>query len=111
MEFLKFDELKENFLKLIEAKFELKKLEITEQAEVKIVDLVYLIIKVLVVFVIYILLVIGLSFLIGNYFGMPYLGFLVFLIIHIILLLYLFNQKVKIKEVISLKVKNLFSGF
>jgi hypothetical protein len=33
--YLKLDELKDNFLKLIEAKFELKKLEIQEKLESK----------------------------------------------------------------------------
>lgn len=32
-DFFKFDELKDNFIKLIEAKFELKKLEIQEKVE------------------------------------------------------------------------------
>jgi hypothetical protein len=41
MGFLKIDELKENLVKLLEAKFELKKIEIIDNAKPKIADLVF----------------------------------------------------------------------
>lgn len=103
-DYFKIDELKDNLIKLIEAKFELKKLEVQEKIEglisgiaVKIVMGVFL---VMVFFLLNILLAVGINYLTNTI----YAGYAILIAVYLILW-YIFNtQKAKVEAIIKTKV-------
>ncbi len=112
MEFLKIDELKENLLKLLEAKFELKKLEIIDQAKPKIAGLVFTLILFVLGLVTYMLFIGGLAYYIGAHLlDSPALGFLALGVLHGLILAIFYlnagNIKTKIEKGIGQKIDKL----
>lgn len=103
-DYFKIDELKDNLVKLIEAKFELKKLEVQEKIEglisglvVKIVMGVFL---VMVFFFLNILLAVGI-----NYFTETiWAGYAILIAIYLILWFVFNTQKTKVEAIIKQKV-------
>jgi hypothetical protein len=103
--YLKLDELKDNFLKLIEAKFELKKLEIQEKLESKLAPLVfYLCLSLLSIFSFFLLnLLLGLwlNRLLDSYF----LGFLILFAFYAIVTILFYFSKEKLLAIFKEKIK------
>ena len=60
-DYLKFDELKENFIKLIEAKFELKKVEIQENIERKLAKILVFIVIGIFLFIAFFVVKLGVA--------------------------------------------------
>ncbi len=105
MEFLKIDELKENLLKLLEAKFELKKLEIIDQAKPKIAKIVFGLILFFLGLITYIMVFSGLAYFLGaRLWDSPALGFLAMGFLHLILLAIFYINSIHIKNKISEKI-------
>lgn len=105
MEFLKIDELKDNLIKLLEAKFELKKLEIIDQAKPKLADLVFSLILILLGILSYILIFSSLAIFLGNLlFDSPSLGLLCMGLLHVLILIVFYLNASSIKSKISEKV-------
>lgn len=103
-DYFKIDELKENLIKLIEAKFELKKLEVQEKIEglisglvVKIVMAVFL---VMVFLLLNILLAVGINYLTNTIWA----GYVILIAIYLILWFVFNTQKAKVEVIIKQKV-------
>jgi ABC-type sugar transport system permease subunit len=104
-EVFKIDELKDNFLELIEAKFELKKLELLEKIESAFTDLAYTLalafmgLMVAILFVI--LLAVGINILLDS----QWYGFAIVFALFLIPLLILIGKKEPIKKQILAKIQ------
>ncbi|WP_255047346.1 phage holin family protein [Lacihabitans sp. CS3-21] len=103
-DYFKIDELKENLIKLIEAKFELKKLEVQEKIEGLISGIVVKVVMAVFLFMgflfLNILLAIGINYLTNT----SYAGYAIFAAVYLILW-YIFNtQKAKVEAIIKNKV-------
>ena len=103
-DYFKIDELKENLVKLIEAKFELKKLEVQEKIEglisglvVKIVMAVFL---VMVFILLNILMAIGINYLTNTIWA----GYAILIAIYLIVWFVFNTQKAKVEAIIKTKV-------
>lgn len=103
-DYFKLDELKDNLLNLIEAKFELKKLDIQEKIEglvsgilVKIVMGIFL---VMVFFFLNILLAVGLNYLTKT----SWAGYAILTGLYLVLWLIFKTQKPKVEEIIKRKI-------
>jgi phage shock protein PspC (stress-responsive transcriptional regulator) len=103
-DYFKIDELKENLIKLIEAKFELKKLVIQEKIEglisgiaVKIIMGVFL---VMVFMFLNILLAVGINYLTHTIWA----GYVILIIIYLILWFVFNTQKAKVEVIVKTKV-------
>jgi hypothetical protein len=110
-EYLKIDELKENFIKLIEAKFELKKLEFQENAEVWISELMVKLILALFLFIIFILSNVFLAHVINFYTESIWIGFITLIGVYLIMWIILKSQKQNIKDAVGQKVKESMNKF
>jgi cytochrome c biogenesis protein CcdA len=107
MGFLKIDELKDNLVKLLEAKFELKKIEIIDKAKPKIADLIFkLILSVLGLFI-YVFVMMALGIFIGNLLKANWLGVLIIAVVHVIILSIFVLQKDTIMKVIEEKLEDI----
>lgn len=103
-DYFKIDELKENLIKLIEAKFELKKLEVQEKIEGLISGIVVKVVMAVFLFMgflfLNILLAIGINYLTNT----SYAGYAILAAVYLILW-YIFNtQKAKVEAIIKNKV-------
>ena len=103
-DYFKIDELKENLIKLIEAKFELKKLEVQEKIEGLISGIVVKVVMAVFLFMgflfLNILLAIGINYLTNT----SYAGYAILVAVYLILW-YIFNtQKAKVEAIIKNKV-------
>jgi uncharacterized membrane protein YqjE len=110
-EYLKIDEIKENFIKLIEAKFELKKLEFQEKAENWISELMVKLILALFLFIIFILLNVFLALVINFYTNSIWIGFTTLMGFYLIMWGVLKSQKQKIKDAVGQRVKESMNKF
>lgn len=104
-DYFKIDELKENLIKLIEAKFELKKLEVQEKIEGLISGLVVKI--VMGVFLVIIFLLLNMLLAVGiNYFtNTMWAGYVILMAIYLILWVLFNSQKAKVEAIIKTKVR------
>lgn len=112
-DFFRFDELKDNFIKLIEAKFELKKLEIQEKVENLITDLIVKIAVGISLFMAFImgniLLAVGLNILLdSNWYGFG-IVFVMYLIITFIVFINRNALLDQVRKKVNEKVQS--SGF
>jgi uncharacterized membrane protein YqjE len=103
-DYFKIDELKENLIKLIEAKFELKKLEVQEKIEGLISGIVVKVVMAVFLFMgflfLNILLAIGINYLTKT----SYAGYAILVAVYLILW-YIFNtKKAKVEAIIKNKV-------
>jgi len=103
-DYFKIDELKENLVKLIEAKFELKKLEVQEKIEGLISGLVIkmamAVFLVMVFILLNILLAIGINYLMNTIWA----GYAILIAIYLILWFVFNTQKAKVEAIIKTKV-------
>ncbi len=112
-DFFKFDELKDNFIKLIEAKFELKKLEIQEKLENLITDLIVKIAVGIFLFMAFImgniLLAVGLNILLDS----SWYGFGIVFVMYLIISFIVFINRNALLDQVRKKVneKVQSSGF
>jgi uncharacterized membrane protein len=104
LEFLKIDELKANFLKLIEAKFELKKIELIEKIKPSLIAIIWLFIGVILSILCYVFVLIFMGLLIVHFTGSYLLTFGILAIIHVIFLLLFKNYEKQTKAVIDKKI-------
>ncbi|MGL4631683.1 MAG: phage holin family protein [Leadbetterella sp.] len=104
-DFLKLDELKANFIRLIEAKFELKKLEIKDQLKEPIAKLVYTLVAVLLAVVLYVFFGIGMSLFLNNLLDSVWLGFLIWTGIQAFLFFMFILQKHSITNRIKTRIE------
>lgn len=104
-DYLKFDELKENVIKLIEAKFELKKIEIQENIESKLADILVFIVLGIFLFIVFFLLNILLAIFLNSYFESTWIGFLVLIIFYLVITSILLFYKNKIEFMLKEKIK------
>jgi sterol desaturase/sphingolipid hydroxylase (fatty acid hydroxylase superfamily) len=103
--FLKIDELKENFLKLIEAKFELKKLEIKEQIKDPVADLVFSFLILILGLGTYLLFIAALGLYLGNaLWQKPWLGLIIMGLIHLLILIFAYIGRALIKNSIKAEI-------
>jgi Putative Actinobacterial Holin-X, holin superfamily III len=107
MGFLKIDELKDNLIKLLEAKFELKKIEIIDKAKPKIADIIFKLILTVLGLFIYIFVMMALGLLIGNLLNANWLGVLIIAVVHAIILLIFVLQKESVMKVIGEKLEEM----
>ncbi len=103
-DYFKIDELKENLIKLIEAKFELKKLEVQEKIEglisgivVKVLMAVFL---VMVFLLLNMLLAVGINYLTNTIWA----GYAILMAFYLILWVIFNSQKAKVEAIIKTKV-------
>lgn len=112
-EFFKFDELKDNFIRLIEAKFELKKLEVQEKVENLITDLIVKIAVGIFLFMAFImgniLLAVGLNILLDS----SWYGFGIVFVMYLIISFIVFINRNALLDQVRKKVneKVQSSGF
>lgn len=104
-EVFKIDELKDNFLELIEAKFELKKLELLEKIESAFTDLGYTLVLAFMGMMAAILFVILLAVGINIVFDSQWYGFAIMFALFLIPLLILILKKEPIKKQILVKIQ------
>ena len=104
-EFFKIDELKDNFVKLLEAKFELKKLEILEKLEGMlsgiIVKLALAIFLVMVFIFLNILLAVGLNYLTAT----TWAGYAIMAGVYLVIWVILNSKKKTLEEAVKLKIR------
>ncbi|MCP9766568.1 hypothetical protein EGI22_01525 [Lacihabitans sp. LS3-19] len=110
-DYLKIDELKENFIKLIEAKFELKKLEVQEKAEDLISELIVKLVLAFFLFIIFILLNVLLALTINYYSNSIWIGFAALIGIYMIVWFVFNAQKQRIADTVGQKVKEAMDKF
>ena len=103
-DYFKIDELKENLIKLIEAKFELKKLEVQEKLEGLISGIVVKVVMAVFLFMgflfLNILLAIGINYLTNT----SYAGYAILVAVYLILWFIFNTQKAKLEAVVKAKV-------
>ncbi|HLO44976.1 MAG TPA: phage holin family protein [Leadbetterella sp.] len=103
-DYFKLDELKENLLNLVEAKFELKKLEIQEKLEALIakvlVKLFMAVFLIIVFFFLNILMAVGLNYLTNT----VWVGYVILGGIYFVLWLIFSTQTAKVEAVIKRKI-------
>jgi cytochrome c biogenesis protein CcdA len=107
MGFLKIDELKDNLVKLLEAKFELKKIEIIDKAKPKIADIIFKLILAVLGLIIYMFSMMALGLFIGNLLNVSWLGLLIIAVVHAIILIIFVLQKDVVKKAIGDKLEGI----
>ena len=110
-EYLKIDELKENVIKLFEAKLELKKLEFQEKVEDWMSELMVKLILALFFFIIFILLNVFLALVINFYTKTIWIGFTTIIGFYLIIWIVFKSQKQKITAAVGQKVKETMNQF
>lgn len=103
-DFFKFDELKDNFIKLIEAKFELKKLEIQEKFENLITDLIVKISVGIFLFIAFIMANILLSVVLNILLESSWYGFAIVFIIYLTISLIVYLNRDALLHQVQKKV-------
>jgi uncharacterized membrane protein YqjE len=103
-DYFKIDELKENLIKLIEAKFELKKLEVQEKIEGLISDIVVKIVMAAFLVLAFVLLNILLAETINHLTNKFWAGYVILIVVYLILWLIFKTQKAKVEVIIKAKV-------
>jgi uncharacterized membrane protein YqjE len=103
-DYFKIDELKENLIKLIEAKFELKKLEVQEKIEGLISDIVVKIVMAVFLVLAFVLLNILLAETINHLTNKFWAGYVILIVVYLILWLIFKTQKAKVEVIIKAKV-------
>jgi uncharacterized membrane protein YqjE len=83
-DYLRLDELKENFLKLIEAKFELKKLEVQEKLSTLLADLLVKLVIGFFILLAFIFINIIIAIMLNNWLKSSWIGFGVLILIYLI---------------------------
>lgn len=105
--YLRLGELKDTFIQLIEAKFELKKLEVQEQIERLVVELIFALVAAFFVLIIAILLSVlageGLNQLLHS----SWLGYATMCCIYLVSLIFWLSQRITVKRVIKRKVEKI----
>ncbi|MCF8324949.1 MAG: phage holin family protein [Leadbetterella sp.] len=103
-DYFKIDELKENLIKLIEAKFELKKLEVQEKIEGLISKLVVKIMMgvflVMIFLLLNMLLAVGINYLTNSIWA----GYAILMTVYLILWFIFNSQKAKVEAIIKTKI-------
>jgi uncharacterized membrane protein YqjE len=103
-DYFKIDELKDNLIKLIEAKFELKKLEVQEKIEGLISGLVVKIVMAVFLVMVFlfsnILLAVGINYLTNAI----WVGYAILIVVYLILWFVFNTQKAKIEAIVKIKV-------
>jgi hypothetical protein len=106
-DFLKIGELKENLIKLIEAKFELTKLNVQDKIEGIVVKVAYALITfilgIVVIIFLSILIALGLNHLIGS----SWLGFLIMFGFYILILAIFIFAKDSVQNTIKKRVEEI----
>ncbi|MCR9062963.1 MAG: phage holin family protein [Cytophagales bacterium] len=97
---LKIGEIKDNVIGLIEAKFELKKLEIQEKAERAVADLIYRFIFLIVATFSMVFMLILIAWSVNQWLGEPW-GYVIILAIMLLILLFFHLKRDEVKEQIK----------
>jgi hypothetical protein len=103
-DYFKIDELKENLIKLIEAKFELKKLEVQEKIEGLISGIVVKIVMAAFLVLVFVLLNILLAETINHLTHTFWAGYVILISVYLIFWLIFKTQKAKVEVIIKAKV-------
>lgn len=103
-DYFKIDELKDNLIKLIEAKFELKKLEVQEKIEGLISGIVVKIVMGVFLVMVFVLLNILLAETINHLTHTFWAGYVILIAVYLILWLVFKTQKAKVEAIIKAKV-------
>ena len=104
VDFLKLDELKSNFLKLIEAKFELKKLEIQEKVEKAAAKFVVKIIIGAFCFLIFVLLNVMIANYLHIWLGNNWAGYSILILLYSISAYIIYANASKIESIVADKI-------
>lgn len=96
----KLGEIKDSVVSLIEAKLELKKIEIQEKAERGVAELIFAILLMILGSIVLIFVLILAAFGLNVWLGEPY-GYVVILVLLLITFGVMFNKKREIKEMIT----------
>lgn len=105
--YLRLGELKDTFIQLIEAKFELKKLEVQEQIERLVVELIFALVAAFFVLIILILLSVLAGEGLNQLFGSSWLGYATICSIYLLLLVFWLSQRITVKRAIKRKVEKI----
>jgi uncharacterized membrane protein YqjE len=105
MDYLKINDLRENIVKLIEAKFELTKIEIQEKAEGLISQLIHSMLTLFLAFMLFLFISILLAVGINQWLGSSYWGFVIITGLYLILLLIWIFSKSFIQKTIQKTVE------
>lgn len=105
--YLKLGELKDTVIQLIEAKFELKKLEIQEQIERLVTELVYVLVASFFVLTIAILLSVLLGEGLNQLFHSSWLGYAAVCSLYLILLIIWLTKRLSVKRAIKHRVEKI----
>ncbi|WP_341226582.1 phage holin family protein [uncultured Arcticibacterium sp.] len=96
----KLGEIKDSVISLIEAKLELKKIEIQEKAERGVAELIFAILLMVLGSMVLVFVLIMAAFGLNVWLGEPF-GYLTILVLLLITLAVVFNKKKEIKEMIT----------
>lgn len=108
-DFFKVEELKENVTKLVEAKIELKKLEVLGKAESLIAKLALNVFFGLILLIVFIFLNILIGLLINHFSHSTWIGFVSVFIFYILLFLIVYLNKETFAKIISAKLSETIS--
>lgn len=103
-DYFKIDELKENLIKLIEAKFELKKLEVQEKIEGLISGIVIKMVMGVFLVMVFVLLNILLAVTINHFTHTFWAGYVILIAVYLILWAVFKTQKAKVEAIIKAKI-------
>lgn len=103
-DYFKIDELKDNLVKLIEAKFELKKLEVQEKIEGLISGIAVKIVMGVFLVMVFMLLNLLLAATINHFTHTFWAGYVILIAVYLILWWVLKTQKAKVETIIKTKV-------
>lgn len=106
-DFLKLDELKENIFKLVESKFELKKLEVYGEIEKKLGPVIYNLLLFLFLFLVFLFLNILVAALVNYWQDSVWLGYAVLITFYLILYFIFRLNKENILKSIRAKIADL----
>lgn len=107
MDYLRINELRENIVKLIEAKFELSKIEIQEKIEGFVSQLIHTILTMFLAFILLIFVSILLAVGINQWLGSSFWGFIIITGFYLILFLIWILNKSTIQKTIQKTVEKI----
>jgi uncharacterized membrane protein YqjE len=107
-EYFKIEDLKANFIQLLEAKFELKKIDFQEKTEGVISKIIVKILLGIVLFVAFLLFNLLIISFLNNYYKSLWLGYLIFIVFYLIFAAILYLNKSSIEVAIRNKLKETF---
>jgi uncharacterized membrane protein YqjE len=105
--YLKLGELKNTFVQLVEAKFELKKLELQEKVEQLVTDLVFLLVASFFGFAILLLLSVLLGEGLNQWLGSPWLGYVLVVSLYLLIFIGWVANRTVVKQQIKRRVEEL----